>query len=342
MTAIALALAASAAWGLADFLGGLASRSNAVLRVLAISQPAGLLLLALIALYWGHGIALSGSLAWSAAAGLASLGSLACLYLAMARGSMILVAPLAATGVIIPVIVGLAEGNSVTWASGSGMALATTGTIAATWNPADADAGAPRSGNLVAALFALGSAAGQGLFLLTLHYAASGDPYSATFAMRVFSCFVALVVFSSASARTRRRSRDPASGARARTDDHLAIAGPGPAVPAAPDMPQHRLTSVARAQNQVAEPACTVELRRQRWSLMWLLPAAAGLADATAEVCFAAAGSSGELSVVAVLSSLYPIGTMLLALLILRERVRHVQGIGAVCALAGVLLLSLT
>lgn len=331
MTAIMLALAASAAWGIADFLGGLASRGNTVLRVLAVSQPAGLLLLALIVAYRGHSIALSGSVVWSAAAGLASLGSLACLYLAMARGSMILVAPLAATGVIIPVIAGLAGGNSITWASGSGMALATVGTIAATWSPAEDEPGAPRSSNLAAAPFALGSAAGQGLFLLMLNHAASGDPYSATFVMRISSCLLTLVVFGAATAR-RKRAGDPPRRADARTGDATPIALPGAPVAAGPG---HSV------QTQVAEPVAAVESPRRRRSLRWLLPSAAGVADATAEVCFAAAGSSGELSIVAVLSSLYPIGTMVLALLILRERVRLVQGFGAVCALAGVLLLSL-
>ena len=41
MTAIALALGASLAWGLGDFLGGLKSRTLHVLTVLAISQAAG-------------------------------------------------------------------------------------------------------------------------------------------------------------------------------------------------------------------------------------------------------------------------------------------------------------
>ena len=338
MTAIALALAASAAWGIADFLGGLTARSHTVLRVLAMSQPAGLLLLGLIMLCRGHGVALSDSVAWSAAAGFASLGSLACLYLAMARGSMILVAPLAATGVIIPVIAGLAEGNSITWASGSGMALAAMGTIVATWSPADGEPGKPRRGSLAAALFALGSAAGQGLFLLMLNHAASGDPYSATFVMRVFSCALTLVVFCAAGARARRRSGYPAGGPDARTGDAAAITDPGGVVAPVLAVPQRPLALAV--QTQVAESVPAAEPPRPR-SLGWLLPSAAGLADAAAEVCFAAAGSSGELSIVAVLSSLYPVGTMLLALLILRERVRPVQGLGAICALAGVLLLSL-
>jgi hypothetical protein len=42
MTAIALALAASLAWGCSDFLGGLQTRRQHLLGVLLVSQAAGL------------------------------------------------------------------------------------------------------------------------------------------------------------------------------------------------------------------------------------------------------------------------------------------------------------
>src|SRR5581483_10127838 len=48
MAAVLLALAASASWGISDFLGGLKARALDVVAVLAISQPAGLVLLGAI------------------------------------------------------------------------------------------------------------------------------------------------------------------------------------------------------------------------------------------------------------------------------------------------------
>ena len=48
MAAVLLALAASASWGVSDFLGGLKTRSLNVLTVLAVSQPAGLILIAVV------------------------------------------------------------------------------------------------------------------------------------------------------------------------------------------------------------------------------------------------------------------------------------------------------
>ncbi len=68
--------------------------------------------------------------------------------------------------------------------------------------------------------------------------------------------------------------------------------------------------------------------------------AAIGLGDIVANGTYALAASRGNLSIAAVLASLYPVVTALLARLILAERLRMVQTVGVVAALAGVLLLS--
>jgi drug/metabolite transporter (DMT)-like permease len=68
--------------------------------------------------------------------------------------------------------------------------------------------------------------------------------------------------------------------------------------------------------------------------------AAIGSCDIVANGSYALAASHGDLSVAAVLGSLYPVVTALLARGILAERLRPVQGIGVVAALSGVLLLS--
>ena len=48
MVAVALGLAASASWGLADFIGGVKSRTLDLLAVLAISQAMALVILAVV------------------------------------------------------------------------------------------------------------------------------------------------------------------------------------------------------------------------------------------------------------------------------------------------------
>ena len=69
--------------------------------------------------------------------------------------------------------------------------------------------------------------------------------------------------------------------------------------------------------------------------------AAIGLLDTGGNVLFAAASSShGLLSVVSVLASLYPVITVLLAQLVLRERIHAIRNAGVAATLAGVVLIS--
>jgi drug/metabolite transporter (DMT)-like permease len=89
----------------------------------------------------------------------------------------------------------------------------------------------------------------------------------------------------------------------------------------------------------------TVVLARRSWptglSPHWLGLAAIGLLDTGGNALFAAASSThGLLSVVSVLATLYPVVTVLLAKLILGERVQRTQDIGVVVALVGAVLIT--
>jgi drug/metabolite transporter (DMT)-like permease len=68
--------------------------------------------------------------------------------------------------------------------------------------------------------------------------------------------------------------------------------------------------------------------------------AAVGLGDTLGNVLFAASSAHGLVSVTSVLASLYPIVTVVLARLVLRERVDRAQEAGVVATLAGVALIS--
>ena len=65
-----------------------------------------------------------------------------------------------------------------------------------------------------------------------------------------------------------------------------------------------------------------------------------GLADVSANALFALASQHGLLAVVSVLGSLFPVVTVVLAHLVLRERISGVQRVGVVVALTGVAIVS--
>ena len=62
--------------------------------------------------------------------------------------------------------------------------------------------------------------------------------------------------------------------------------------------------------------------------------------DLGANLLFAIATRHGLLSIVSVAGSLYPLATVVLARVILGERVRRVQELGIVAAIAGVVLIA--
>lgn len=68
----------------------------------------------------------------------------------------------------------------------------------------------------------------------------------------------------------------------------------------------------------------------------WLFPISIGFFDVSANVAFAAATTHGSLAIASVVSSLYPVTTVLLAYFFLHERLDRMQRVGVVMALVGV------
>jgi drug/metabolite transporter (DMT)-like permease len=272
--AIALALAAAASWGLADFLAGLASRRVHVALVLLLVELGGLAVIVAVAAGSGEPWFADAGDAWLAAgAGLAGVTALGCFYRALAIGTMSVVAPISASGVALPVVVGLATGDRPSAAQSVGLAAIVVGVVLAsreTHDDADAAAASRTSVGL-----ALVAALGFGSF-----FALSDAPSDASVPwtlVLVRSAALPLV---------------------------LAVV-----VATRPRVPARRLVAGI---------------------------ALVGCIDLLATALIGLANREGDLSVVSVLGSMYPVTTVLLAAAFLQERLRPSQLAGVAVALLGV------
>jgi drug/metabolite transporter (DMT)-like permease len=278
MLAIALGLAASLSWGVADFLGGIQSRRMPVVAVVLGSQLAGLTLVAVVVVARGEPLPGGDFLLYAALSSVGGIIGLTAFYKALSIGAMGVVAPLSSTGAVIPVAVGIATGDRPSALQGIGVAVAIAGVILAS---REAGEEAQRSRAVSAgAGFALISAIGFGCFFLAIDRASDDDVIWAVCVNRT----VSVTLLGLALLATR-----PKLGLKPADMRMLAIVG---------------------------------------------------ILDIAANGLFALAATKGLVSVVAVLSSLYPVITVILARMVLKERLHAVQRLGAFAALAGVALIS--
>ena len=246
--------------------------------MLLVSQGVALCALVVLVAVRGTGPPALHRLLPAAAVGIAGVAALSAFYRALAIGTMSVVAPIAATGVAVPVIVGMAGGDHPGTLQLAGILAAVVGVVLASREPG---AGAARGGATRASVgLALVAALGFGSFFVGIRVSARADVLWALLAARGAGVG-ALLAVAAARGTTRR---------------------PGPA---------------------------------RYWPL-----AAIGALDLGANGLYALATRHALLSVVAVAASLYPLATVLLARVVLGERVRGVQGLGILAALAGVALIA--
>jgi drug/metabolite transporter (DMT)-like permease len=181
------ALSSSAAWGVGDFISAFKARSLGVVAVLLPAQVAGLVLSAAIVAARGRGWPGDGVLWALLSATGGTLGLLAFLR-GMAVGSMAVVAPIAGTSAVVPVVFGVATGDRLDGVTGAGIGAAIVGVVLAS---REREEGRP----VVAAgaLWALLAALGWGLYFPAMHAAGTVDPYWATLVFRCMSVLLTLL-----------------------------------------------------------------------------------------------------------------------------------------------------
>jgi drug/metabolite transporter (DMT)-like permease len=118
-------LASALSWGAGDFCGGLVSRYSSVFAAVLTSQGIGLAASLVILASSGEAAPGPESLIWASFAGIAGVGGLGFFYLALARGTMGVVAPLAAViGAGLPVLVAVIGGEETPILRIAGIAMA--------------------------------------------------------------------------------------------------------------------------------------------------------------------------------------------------------------------------
>ncbi|WP_282785626.1 DMT family transporter [Nocardia sp. CC201C] len=181
MIAIVLALGAAFGWGASDFIGGMKSRRVPLLSVLMISQATALGLLAVVTAARGAGVPEPAALGWAAAAGLAETLAVAALYRGLAVGTISIVAAVAATAPMVPLLTGLVLGEVPGRIQLAGLVFAVLGLVVASAQGRGGSAGRVLPSVGYGAL----AAVGFGLFFLAMDTASAHDIGWSLFAARL-------------------------------------------------------------------------------------------------------------------------------------------------------------
>lgn len=183
-----LAFLSSMAWGIGDFYGGLLSRRRNSVAVVLAMQCFGLLTIgawSLLTNAWAWG-----PFIWAgAAAGVSGSLGLMAFYRALAIGTMGVVAPIAALGVIVPLLYGLTRGEHPSVVQWVAIGLAIAGVLAAS-GPELSGGASPRPLILASGAAALfGVALG---FMAAGAANAGGSPTMTILVMRVVQVTIAI------------------------------------------------------------------------------------------------------------------------------------------------------
>lgn len=142
MTAILLALGSSVGYGVSDFLASRVARRLAPVLLVLYSQALQSLVLLLVVVAAGQPFGAAG-LAWGAAAGAVGAVALVAYYQALATGTTMIVAPLASSFAVLPVLVDLAGGARPTALAAGGLVAVLAGIVVTTLAPDTAGKEAP-------------------------------------------------------------------------------------------------------------------------------------------------------------------------------------------------------
>lgn len=270
---ILLAAAAAFVYGLGDYCGGRASRKMDSLVVTCVGQVFSLVLLGIFLAILGDPAPGLHDWLWGAAGGIGGFVGLSLFYYALAKGSMTVVAPLAAVvSAVLPVGAGLLLGDRPSLIAYIGIVIAVAGIALVTG--AVGTAHAPTKLAIIGVATLAGC--GFGWMFVCLDRTSEDSGMWPLLAARIASITIAASIIF-----VRHMSRRGSS------------------------RPAIRITAIA----------------------LW-----AGLFDMGANVLFVFANRHGMLSLVSVITALYPVSTIILALRLDHEKANRSQFVGMACA----------
>ncbi|XVQ10939.1 EamA family transporter [Spirillospora sp. CA-255316] len=338
-----LALGAALAYGVADFLGGAVSRRSSALKALAWCVPVGLVVVLVAAVAIGGRFTWP-SLAWGFGAGLAGGTGLITFYRALARGPMSVVAPVSAlAAAVLPVGVGMLRGERLDANVLTGVLLCLVAICLVSMENNDPVAPSPTAGGDGPSARTTASPGVPG--------AASGGTYASPGPS------------AGGAGGSDGQASDGQAAGRSGWSARLLDSGPLMAgisgvcfgiffimLKAAGDGGGLWPLVAARAGNLFVIGAALLVTVRARAGdlgppvsgrLLIGLAVLSGVLDASANALYFVAAQQGMLSLAAVLTSLYPAITVLLARIAYSERLRVVQRLGLAVAAAGVALVTI-
>ncbi|MBV9320624.1 MAG: EamA family transporter [Mycobacterium sp.] len=273
-----LALTSAIGFGVSDFVGGVASRRVAALRVVLVSYPVAMVLLGAVAAVVGGPIS-AGAALWGSLGGLSQACGVWWLYAALGAGPISVVSPLAAMLTAgVPVAVGIIMGDRPGSLPAVGIVLALVAVVLIGRDATDRDG--PHRFTMMVGWLTIGSGVAFGLNFVLIHQA----PVESRLWPLLFA-------------------RTAATGL---------------------------LVAVAAVSRNLRLPTGT-PLR---------LALTAAVLDVSANVAMLLALHAALLSLASVVISLYPAATVVLAVVVLGERVTGRQLVGLLLALLSVAMIA--
>jgi drug/metabolite transporter (DMT)-like permease len=361
--AIVFALAAALGYGGSDFAAGLASREASVIRVTFVAEAASVVLMLLVVPWVSTGAPSSASVGWAVAAGVGGMGGAMALYLGFRHAAFSVAAPLSAVATAaFSVLAGLLFGEHPGGLALAGIALALPAIVAVSASSPSSDTaeapaspeGSARSDTPAASALSVSPA--------KLHNPASStgtpspaNPASpANTASPINPTSRIKPVSASDLAADGDGDGNGNGGGEGGSGRHLAgvlyglAAGAGFGVlfiglnraGSGSDLWPAVIAQLAGLAFVSVLGVARGQLRLPHWRAGWLA-VLTGVTGAGGTLCYFVATHAGLLAVTAVITSLYPASTILLARLLVGERITKIRVAGLGLAAASVALIAI-